>query len=99
MITHKGTQTIHTERLILRKFTVDDAQAMFENWANDERVTRYLTWCSHELPEATKQLLELWCAAYENPNTYNWVMEYDGTVIGNISRQVPPLVLPCCCTP
>ena len=47
MITHKGTQTIHTERLILRKFTVEDAQAMFENWANDERVTRFLTWCPH----------------------------------------------------
>ena len=85
MITHKGTQTIHTDRLILRKFTVDDAQAMFENWASDERVTRYLTWCPHESPEATKQLLELWCAAYENPNTYNWVMEYEGTPIGNIS--------------
>lgn len=70
MITHKGTQTIHTDRLILRKFTVDDAQAMFENWASDERVTRYLTWCPHESPEATKQLLELWCAAYENPQTH-----------------------------
>lgn len=85
MITHKGTQTIHTERLILRKFTVDDAQAMFENWANDKRVTRYLTWCPHESPEATKQLLELWCVAYENPNTYNWVIEYEGSPIGNIS--------------
>lgn len=71
MITHKGTQTIHTKRLILRKFTVDDAQTMFENWASDERVTRYLTWRSHGSPEATKQLLELWCAAYKNPNTYN----------------------------
>ena len=85
MITHKGTQTIRTERLILRRFTVDDAQAMFTQWANDERVTRYLTWDAHESPEATKQLLELWCAAYENLNTYNWVMEYEGTPIGNIS--------------
>lgn len=85
MITHKGTQTIHTERLILRKFTIDDAQVMFENWASDEKVTRYLTWSPHESPEATKQLLELWCAAYENPNTYNWVMEYNGTPIGSIS--------------
>jgi ribosomal-protein-alanine N-acetyltransferase len=85
MITHKGTQTIYTKRLILRKFTADDAQAMFENWASDARVTRYLTWRPHESPEATKQLLELWCAAYENQNTYNWVMEYEGTPIGNIS--------------
>lgn len=85
MITHKGTQTIYTQRLILRKFTADDVQAMFENWASDARVTRYLTWRPHESPEATKQLLELWCAAYENQNTYNWVMEYEGTPIGNIS--------------
>lgn len=85
MITHKGTQTIHTDRLILRKFVTDDAMAMFENWANDERVTRYLTWSPHKSPEETKQLVELWCAAYENPNTYNWVIEYEGTAIGNIS--------------
>lgn len=85
MITQKGTQTIQTERLTLRKFTVGDAQAMFENWANDERVTRYLTWRPHGSPEATKQLLELWCAAYENPSRYHWVMEQEGTPIGNIS--------------
>lgn len=85
MITHKGTQTIHTERLILRKFTIDDAQTMFDNWAGDERVTRYLTWSPHESPEATRQLVEHWCAAYEKPNTYNWVIEYNGAPIGNIS--------------
>lgn len=85
MITHKGTQTIHTERLTLRRFTADDAQAMFENWANDERVTRYLTWLPHESAEATRQLLKLWCAAYENLGTYNWAMEYNGVPIGNIS--------------
>ena len=77
MITHKGTKTIYTARLTLRKFTVDDADAMFKNWASDERVTRYLTWSPHESPEATIQLLELWCAAYENPNAYNWVIEYE----------------------
>ena len=85
MITHKGTQTIHTARLTLRRFIVDDAQAMFQNWANDERVTRYLTWRPHESSEATKQLLEVWCSAYENSNTYNWAMDYEGTPIGNIS--------------
>lgn len=78
MITQKGTPTIHTKRLILRRFTVDDAPAMFDHWESDEKVTRYLTWCPHKSPETTRQLLELWCAAYENPNTYNWAMEYGG---------------------
>ena len=30
---HIGTQTIETERLILRRFALSDAQAMFDNWA------------------------------------------------------------------
>lgn len=85
MITNKGTQAIRTERLILRRFTPEDAPAMFENWANDERVTRYLTWDPHGSPGETRQLLELWCAGYENPGTYNWAMEYEGKLIGNIS--------------
>lgn len=89
MITHKGTQTIYTKRLIPRKFTTDDAHAMFENWPSDERVTRYLTWCPHESPEAPKQLLELWCAAYENLNTYNRVMEYKGisALLGSVKKS------------
>ena len=85
MISHKGTKTLYTERLVLRKFTVDDAREMYENWANDERVCRFLSWSPHESAEATKQLLESWCAAYENDKTYNWAMEYEGVVIGSIS--------------
>ena len=32
---HIGTKVIETERLILRPFTMADAQAMFDNWASD----------------------------------------------------------------
>lgn len=84
-MTHKGTKTLKTERLILRKFKVNDYNDMFYNWASDENVTRFLTWMPHESPQATKQLLEGWCAAYENDNTYNWAMEFEGEVIGGIS--------------
>lgn len=85
MLTHKGTQHIKTERLYLRRFTVSDAQTMFDNWANDERVTKYLSWSPHGTVELTKQLLEVWCAAYERPETYNWAIEYNGKIIGSIS--------------
>jgi len=40
---HKGTVTLETERLILRRCTLDDAEAMFQNWASDDEVTKYLT--------------------------------------------------------
>ena len=40
MLTHKGTQTIETSRLILRKAVREDAVAMFRNWASDPEVTK-----------------------------------------------------------
>ena len=85
MLTQKGTKTLTTERLTLRRFTREDAQAMYENWAKDERVTRYLTWEPHRFPEETRQLLEGWCEAYDDLCIYNWAMELEGEIIGNIS--------------
>jgi ribosomal-protein-alanine N-acetyltransferase len=40
---HCGTQRIETNRLILREFFVDDAEAMYRNWASDPEVVKYLT--------------------------------------------------------
>ena len=57
MLTHKGTQVLHTERLTLRRFTVCDAEDMFNIWACDEKGTKYLTWSPHQSVEFTKQLL------------------------------------------
>lgn len=85
MLTHKGTQTIQTPRLTLRRFTIADATAMFQNWANDERVTRFLTWRPHPNPELTRQLLQEWCTEYEKPDTYNWVIVQNGDPIGGIT--------------
>ena len=33
--------TLETERLILRPFREDDAEAMFNGWASDPEVTKY----------------------------------------------------------
>ncbi|MCI5861938.1 GNAT family N-acetyltransferase, partial [Bifidobacterium boum] len=39
---HCGTYTIETKRLLLREFMVEDAEAMFQNWASDKEVTKFL---------------------------------------------------------
>ncbi|MBQ4154746.1 MAG: GNAT family N-acetyltransferase [Clostridia bacterium] len=85
MLTHKGTQNLYTDRLVLRRFTVDDAEDMFYNWANDEKVTRFLTWQPHESVEVTRQMLVGWVGAYDNIKTYNWVISFDKKAIGSIS--------------
>ena len=84
MLTHKGTKILTTERLILRRFKVSDNIDMYNNWANDERVTKYLTWQPHKSADATKDLLDIWCNEYLKPDYYQWAIEMDGKVIGSI---------------
>ena len=38
MLTHTGTQTIETERLILRRFAYSDDDAMLKYWVADEKI-------------------------------------------------------------
>ncbi|GAB6169050.1 hypothetical protein JCM1393_15100 [Clostridium carnis] len=35
-----GTQTIEIERLILRRFEINDTKDMFNNWTSDKDVTK-----------------------------------------------------------
>ena len=69
---HLGTRRIETKRLILRRFTLDDALPMYRNWASDHEVTKYLTWQTHENAEQTKSVLESWISSYENEDKYIW---------------------------
>lgn len=82
-----GTERIETKRLILRRFTLEDAADMFENWAKDPLVTEFLTWQPHPTVEETKRVLSSWIPEYEKGEYFNWAMELkeSGSVIGNIS--------------
>ena len=89
MLTHKGTQTLDTERLILRRFAPEDAQAMFDHWANDADVCKFLTWAPHGQVENTRALLERWVAGYDNETVYHWVIEHKAAchIIGSIGAM------------
>ncbi len=88
-MTHIGTQTLRTERLILRRFALSDAQAIYDNWASDARVTRFLSWQPHASVDVTRRILNGWCALYANPAYYHWGIEYEGQLVGgiNVVRQ------------
>lgn len=76
---HKGTVRLETERLVLRRFTVDDADAMFQNWANDPKVTKFLTWQPHGRVDVTKGVLANWVPLYITPDYYHWGIEIKQT--------------------
>lgn len=85
---HLGTQTIETRRLLLRPFTMADVQPMYENWARDPEVTKYLTWPAHSSTAITAMVLTDWVDGYERADRYNWaiILKEEGSApVGNIS--------------
>lgn len=85
---HKGTKRIDTENLILRKFELSDADAMFKNWVNDSEVTKFLTWKPIDSVEVSKDIIKNWIDEYNNDNFYQWaiVLKSNGNEpIGTIS--------------
>ena len=71
---HKGTVTLETERLILRRFILEDADAMFKNWASDAEVTKYLTWPTHTDASVSQTVISSWMELYHKPEHYSWTI-------------------------
>lgn len=85
-MTHKGTITLETERLILRRFTLDDAAEAFRNWMSSEKVTRFLSWPPHKDPGESRDYIQSVIDSYVKPDNFSWVIEYKelSLVIGSI---------------
>ncbi|GHU43662.1 hypothetical protein FACS1894111_09650 [Clostridia bacterium] len=69
---HLGTKTLETKRLILRRFTIEDAPLMYQNWASDPEVTKFLMWTTHKNQEESEQILTDWIKKYEQDTWYHW---------------------------
>ena len=83
---HAGTQEIETERLVLRRLTPEDAGMMYQNWANDPQVTKFLRWEPHKNADETRELLTAWALLYPNGDYYEWgiVEKATGQLFGTI---------------
>jgi len=89
-INHKGTQSIETMRLILRRFCPEDAKDMYHNWAGDPIVCKYLSWGPHQSSEESLRRIMQWSSSYKNDNFYEWAIELKSRhiPIGSISVEV-----------
>ena len=87
MLNKTGTRTLETHRLILRRFRIEDAEDMFNNWASDPEVTKFLTWPTHQNIDVTRWVLNDWITRYEDGGYFNWAVEWKetGRVIGGIA--------------
>lgn len=85
LLNHQGTRELRTERLVLRRYRLADAQGAFDNWCSDPRVADWVTWHPHQDVSFTEALITDWIRTYDNKLYYHWVIEKDGRVIGDIA--------------
>ncbi len=81
-----GTVSLESGRLVLRRLVPEDAQNMFNNWASDPKVTKYLTWPAYSDVDGVKKYLNILLRDYDDNETYNWGIEIKetGQVVGTI---------------
>lgn len=79
------TEPLESDRLILRKFLLEDADGMYNNWATDPESCKFLTWSVHKDVEETKRVIQSWIKEYDD-ESLNWVVEIKDTheIIGSI---------------
>lgn len=62
---------LETERLLLRRMTLDDAGAMFA-YASDPAVTRYVLWDTHRSIKDSESFLRFAAEGYEGGDFGGW---------------------------
>lgn len=84
---HLGTKPIETSRLVLRPFVLEDAEAMYRNWASDPEVTKFLSWSPYKSVDTAHEILGIWTKQYSDKTFYQWAIELKeiGEPIGSIS--------------
>ena len=83
-------EVYETPRLILRIPRMDDAKAIFESYAQDEEVTRYLLWRPHKTINDTTAFLHYAFDGWQHGTEYTWAitLKQERSLIGMIGLRI-----------
>jgi ribosomal-protein-alanine N-acetyltransferase len=82
--------SFHTRRLALRPIAPADAEPIFNSYASDREVCRFLTWRPHQDPDETRAYIGHCLAAPPNVSqTYVLVDHADNEVRGALDLRLP----------
>ena len=86
MINYSGTPKIETDRLILRRLELSDAQTVFSHWLSDERVSDNRINPAHKTVSETIERLDKIVSQYGSKEFCYWGIELKakGELIGEI---------------
>jgi RimJ/RimL family protein N-acetyltransferase len=83
-------EEFETQRLHVRRLRRSDGPAIFERWAQDPEVSRYLVWVPHRSIDESVAHAERCDAAWEAGTSYTWILEDGptGDAVGSIAAHV-----------
>ena len=71
---HRGTVSLETERLLLRRFRAGDEDAMFRNWLSDPEAAKFMRWQPYSSVEEERRFVEDLLCQYARPDFYRWAV-------------------------
>ncbi len=86
----KPPETLNTSRLLLRLPITDDAETIFQKYAQDVEVTKFLTWHPHQKVEESREFVNRCEHCWEDGTAYPWVItrKEDNELLGMIEMRI-----------
>ena len=79
-----GTVELWTDRMILRRYRPEDADALYQYLGTDPAMYQYSGWNPYATLEMARETVQSFIHSYDDVHTYSWVMDIDGVIVGTI---------------
>ena len=79
-----GTAELWTERLILRRYCLEDAEPLHRYLGSDPAMVQYSGWNPYATLEKAQETVRQFIDSYHDEHFYSWIMDVDDVVVGTI---------------
>ena len=80
----EGAKELVTERLRLRRYRMEDAEALHEKLGADPQMYKYSGWNPYASYEAARESVRAFMDSYDDTRFYGWAIEYNGELAGTV---------------
>ena len=79
-----GTNEFTTERLVMRRYHMDDSLILYKKFGCDSQMYKYSGWNPYASYDMAYSTVQRFIESYKLPDFYGWAIEHEGQLIGTI---------------
>ena len=79
-----GTVELWTERMILRRYRLGDADDLYRYLGTEPSMYEYSGWNPYATLEMARETVQGFIDSYDDSHVYSWVMDIDDVIVGTI---------------